>query len=384
MLYNKLSNSDIKVSALGMGCEYVWHASEKEVNDLVSAAVNAGINYFDIFVATPSTRRYYGNALKPVRDKVVLAAHLGAAEFDNQYAKTRDLALCKKFLDEFYENLQTDYIDVLFLHNTDEEDDYNKIMNEGMYDYALKLKNEGKVGLIGISTHNTRIAMKAVASGKIQVLMFPVNPLFNMLPQDIGDSKMKGRKVKEMSEEEKATYPSKQELYDLCKEKGVSIVAMKPFAAGNILKDHEEGRLKGLLNLTPVQCISYILSIPEVACPVPGFKNVDELSQSLKYFEATEEEKDFSEINDSLVAKFEKTCMYCNHCQPCPSGLDIAQITKLADMAQNEMNEDIKQSYYSLKVKAEDCIECSSCTERCPFGIDAQLNMQRAKDIFGC
>ncbi|MEY8335464.1 hypothetical protein AALB53_20560 [Lachnospiraceae bacterium 47-T17] len=74
-----------------------------------------------------------------------------------------------------------------------------------------------------------------------------------------------------MTEEEKAAYPAKQELYELCGKQGVPIVAMKPFAAGNILKNREEGRLKGLLNLTPVQCISYVLSFPQVACPVPGF-----------------------------------------------------------------------------------------------------------------
>lgn len=382
MLYRKLGKNGPEVSALGLGCEYVWHGTEKEVTDLVNAAVQAGINYFDIFIATPSTRRYYGNALKSVRDKVYIAGHLGAVEIDGQYGKTRDLELCKQFLDQFYENLQIDYIDVLFLHNTDEEADYDRIMNDGMYDYALSLQKAGKVGQIGISTHNTKIAVKAVKSGKIEVLMFPVNPLFNMLPQDIGDSKMKGRKVKEMTEEEKENYPTKQELYDLCEEMGVSIVAMKPFAAGNILKDHEEGRLKGLLNLTPVQCISYILSIPQVSCLVPGFKNVDELNQSLKYFEATDEEKDFGEINNSLVAKFEKQCMYCNHCQPCPSDINIAQVTKLADMAESVMTDELKSRYATLTSKAGDCIQCKSCNERCPFGIDAAGNMLRAKELF--
>lgn len=112
-----------------------------------------------------------------------------------------------------------------------------------------------------------------------------------------------------MTEEEKAAYPTKQELYDLCEQMGVGIVAMKPFATGNILKNHEEGRLKGILSLTPVQAISYILSIPQVACPVPGFASVDELNQSLAYLAATEEERDFSEINDSLLGKFNNRCM---------------------------------------------------------------------------
>ena len=239
------------------------------------------------------------------------------------------------------------------------------------------------MGFIGISSHNTKIALEAVKSGKIDVLMFPVNPLFNLLPQDTADARMKGREVKVMTEEEKAAYPTKQDLYDLCGKMGVPIVAMKPFAAGNILENHEDGRLKGLLSLTPVQCISYILSFPEVACPVPGFSNVDELNQSLEYLTATEEEKDFSVIKESLVGKFQNQCMYCNHCQPCPKKIDIAEVTKLADMAGQEMTKELQQRYAALQVTGKDCIHCESCTKRCPFGIDASANMQRAQTLFG-
>lgn len=384
MIYRKLGKTGLEVSAIGMGCEYVWTASEEQIRELVQAAVAAGINYFDLFVGTPSTREYYGKALKDVRDKVYLAGHLGCADIDGQYVKTRDMALCKEFIQQFYEKLDTDYIDVLFLHNCDEQADLDEIMNGWMYAYAKELKDNGRAGFIGFSSHNTKIAMEAVKTGKIDVLMFPVNPLFNLLPQDTADARMKGRPVKEMSEEEKAAYPTKQELYELCEKMGVAIVAMKPFAAGNILKNHEDGRLKGLLALTPVQCISYILSFPQVACPVPGFSNVDELNQSLAYLTATEEERDFSEINDSLVGRFQKQCMYCNHCQPCPMKIDIAEVTKLADMAEKEMTDELRERYAALLVTGEDCVHCGSCTRRCPFGIDASENMRRAQRIFGC
>lgn len=383
MIYRDFGKTGWKVSAIGLGCEYIWHADEKTACGVIRAAVDAGINYFDIFVGTPSTRENYGKALKDVREKVYIAGHLGSGEFDGQYAKTRDLELCKKFLDEFYEKLQTDYIDVLYLHNTDQQDDFETIMNGGMYAYAKELKDAGKARLIGISTHSTRIAIEAVKTGKIDVLMFPVNPLFNMLPQDVADFRMKGRKMAPMTEEEKAAYPTKQELYDLCEKAGVPIVAMKPFAGGNLLKDHEEGRLKGLLDLTPVQCISYILSIPQVACPVPGVASVEELNQTLAYLTATEQEKDFSEIDDSIVAKFQNRCMYCNHCQPCPQQIDVAEVTKLADMAEQEMSDELRKRYDALESKGGDCVACGACVERCPFGIDATENMKRAERIFG-
>lgn len=382
MLYRKLGRTDLDVSIISLGCEYVWTASEKEVTDLVHASLNAGMNYIDIFIGTPSTREYFGRALKGRRDKVYIAGHLGCADIDGQYVKTRDEALCKRFINEFYEKLDTDYIDVLFLHNCDTLADLDEIMNGWMYDYAKSLQASGKAGYIGFSSHNTQVAIQAVKTGKIDVLMFPVNPLFNMLPQDSAHARMTGREQQRLTQEEKAVYPTKQELYDLCDEMNVAIIAMKPFAGGNILKCHEGGRIKGLLNLTPVQALSYALSIPQVVCAVPGFKDVNELEQSLKYLTSTPEERDFSEIGDSLLGKFSDHCMYCNHCQPCVQRIDIAEVTKLADMAQQEMTDDLKTRYFELEKNASDCIQCGACTARCPFNIDAAANMQRAQSVF--
>ncbi|MGB4659955.1 MAG: aldo/keto reductase, partial [Mobilitalea sp.] len=190
MKYRKLGKTGLKVSELSLGCEYVWHSEEKEVADLVHAAVDAGINYIDIFVGTPSTRDYFGNALKGIREKVILAGHLGCIDIDDQYVRTRDMKLCEDFIQQFYTRLQTDYIDILFLHNCDEESDFNLIFDGPMYARALELKKEGKARFLGFSSHNTKIALKAVRSGLIDVLMFPVNPLFNLMPRDSAMEKM--------------------------------------------------------------------------------------------------------------------------------------------------------------------------------------------------
>ena len=382
MLYRKLGNTGLEVSEVSLGCEYVWFSSEEEVKAVVDTALEAGINYIDIFVGTASTRENFGKALRGRRDRVYLAAHLGAADKDGQYVRTRDEAVCRKFIGEFYEKLETDYVDVLFLHNCDDMQDFEGIMNGWMYAYAKELKDAGKARLIGFSSHNTKIAMEAVKTGKIDVLMFPVNPLFNMLPQDTADARMRGLTLAQLTQEEKDTYPDKQQLYSLCKERGVGLIAMKPFAGGNILKAHEEGRLKGILELTPVQAISYVLSFPEVACPVPGFANVRELQEGLAYFTATEEEKDLSSIRKSLLGQFSGQCMYCNHCQPCPVKIDIAEVTKLADMAEKGMPDALKARYAALPVKADACLACGACTKRCPFDIDAAANIARAAKLF--
>ena len=80
MIYRKLGKTSLEVSAIGLGCEYVWFAPEERVTELVQEALKNGINYIDLFVGTPSTREYFGNALKGKRDQVYLAGHLGAVD----------------------------------------------------------------------------------------------------------------------------------------------------------------------------------------------------------------------------------------------------------------------------------------------------------------
>jgi predicted aldo/keto reductase-like oxidoreductase len=384
MRYRKLGKTGLEVSELALGCEYVWHSSEKEVADLVHAAIDNGINYIDIFVGTPSTRDYFGRALKGIREKVILAGHLGCADINDQYVRTRDINICEDFIQQFYTLLQTDYIDVLFLHNCDEEEDFNNIFNGAMYRRALELKQEGKARLIGFSSHNTRIALKAVKSGKIDVLMFPVNPLFNLMPRDSAIEKMFNlENDSALTDAEKESYPTKKELYAECVERGIGIIAMKPFAAGNILKNHEGGVLKGFLSLTPVQCISYILDQSEATIALPGFKNVAELNEALAYFTATDEEKNYqAELENSDLYQSKNQCMYCNHCQPCPKKIDVAEVTKLKDLAEKKMTEEIRSRYQALQVNASDCLFCGACSRRCPFGINVSKNMKRAQELF--
>lgn len=383
MNYRMLGKTGLLVSELALGCEYVWHSTEKEVTDLVHAALDSGVNYIDIFIGTAQTREYFGNAIKGRRKDVIIAGHLGGTEKNGQYNNSRDMAEVNRFIEELYEKLQTDYLDIVFLHNCDSEEDRKRIFEGEMYQKALSLKKEGKARFIGLSSHNTKVALDAVKDGKIDVLMFPINPLFNLMPRDRGFNKMFDINADErVTKEDLENYPTKQELYDECKKQNVGLVAMKPFAGGNLLKEHKGGALQGIISLTPVQCISYILSQTGVSCALPGFKNTDELKAALAYFDAKEEERDFTIIERSRLYSFKNRCMYCNHCQPCPKNIDIAKVSELSDLAEQELTENIKEQYYNMTARAKDCIACGACVKRCPFAVDVIKNMERAKAIF--
>ena len=75
--------------------------------------------------------------------------------------------------------------------------------------------------------------------------------------------------------------------------------------------------------------------------------------------------------------------MYCNHCLPCPVGIDIGMTMRIIDMVKYEKTNSVVSEYETLLSKASDCTECGVCVERCPFGVDIIANMIQAVDIFG-
>ncbi|MCK5732842.1 MAG: aldo/keto reductase, partial [Candidatus Latescibacteria bacterium] len=234
----------------------------------------------------------------------------------------------------------------------DEEDDYERVMGSGgLLELARRFRLEGKAGFIGLSGHSVPVALKAVKSGHIDVLMFPINLRSDAVLEE-------------------------KELFNVCASRGVGLVAMKPFAGGKLFQK-EEAR-----SITSVQCISYALSQIGVSTVVPGVKDLDELEAALHFLDATDEEKDFSSILPEFQQYVKGECVYCNHCLPCPAVIDIGQTIRLVDTAQHGVSEDLRADYQALSVKASACIECGSCTTRCPFEVDVISKMQRAVKLF--
>ena len=268
------------------------------------------------------------------------------------------------------------------IHFVDSEEDYKSVFESDVIEYAKQLKEEGKIKALGMAPHNPSIAERAVRTGLIDVLMFSINPVYDLMPENVVIDELTNMDSY-ARREWNGIHPDREQLYKTCEAMGTGITVMKSLAAGNLLK--AETSPFGVA-LTPVQCIHYVLTRPAVASAMVGCKTAEEMQTALSYETASPEERDYSEIL-SRTPKYslKGKCMYCNHCLPCPKKIDVAQVNKYLDLTEveGEATATVKEHYAALSAHASDCIACGSCEKNCPFSVQIIERMKKAKEVFG-
>ena len=378
MKYRTLGKTNIKVSEVGLGGEYFSEVNQETANHMMQVAIKNGINIIDVYMPNPDTRSRIGDALIGLRDKMIIQGHVGAIYENGQYLRTREVEKAKQGVEDFLTRFHTDYIDIGMLHYVDDLKDWRQCIDNGIIAYMQDQKEKGIFKTIGVSSHNPQVAIEMVNSGYIDVLMFSISPLFDLVLQDMDT-------FFEMPEEE--AYPTtltidetRAKLYALCNEKGVGITVMKALAAGSLL-DPSDTPFKEAM--TVPQCIHYALNRPAVSSVLVGVKNEQEIHEALAFNTQTKEQLDYTHIFTNSIDGSIKRCMYCNHCLPCVKHIDVAAITRLVDEANNkEYTIKLQEQYNELGVKASACIKCGQCMARCPFGINIIENMEKAITLF--
>jgi len=381
MKYRDLGNTGLKISEIGMGCEGFAENDCRNTKIFLDLAEEKGINYFDLYTPNPKVRASVGEAMLGRREKFIVQSHICSIWKDGQYKRTRDIEEVKAGFQEMLSLLQTDYIDIGMIHYVDAMKDWEEIENGPVLQYALELKKAGAIRHIGLSSHNPEVALRAVKSGYIEVLMFSVNPCYDLQPAS--------EDIEELWKDENYQNPlvnmnpERQELYETCQRLGVGITVMKAFGGGDLLDETMSPAGKAL---TVNQCIHYALTRPAVATVLAGAHTLEELWQSLAYEEASEEEKDYAPTFASFPnISWKGHCMYCSHCAPCPKQIDVASVTKFLNLAraQKEIPETVREHYEVLPHHAGECIQCGACETRCPFEVSIRENMKAAKELFG-
>jgi uncharacterized protein len=215
MEYRRILHCGFDVSEIGLGCEHLEKKDQRLIDEVVGVAVDGGINILDVFMPQPQVRDFIGAAIRPVRKHVYLQGHIGATLMDGQYHRTREVAKCDEFVQDFMTRFHTDYIDIGMIHFVDSLEDWHIIETQGILEYALRLKEKGVIRGIGMSSHEPTTALAAVQSGKIDVLMFSLNPSFDLLPDRVEVEALFERKTYEQGTSAWIN-PVRQQLYETC------------------------------------------------------------------------------------------------------------------------------------------------------------------------
>jgi aryl-alcohol dehydrogenase-like predicted oxidoreductase len=175
MQKRKLGNSNLEVSAIGLGCMGLSHGfgpatDTRDAITLIRTAVERGVTFFDTAeVYGPFTNeKVVGEALAPLRDRVVIATKFGI-DLDPNTGAPRGLNSrpehIKQVAEASLERLRTDVIDLFYQHRVDPN-----VPIEDVAGAVKELIQEGKVKHFGLSEAGVRTIRRAHAVQPVTAL----------------------------------------------------------------------------------------------------------------------------------------------------------------------------------------------------------------------
>lgn len=379
MIYREIGKTGKMGSIVGLGCEHLDGKPYEQVEEVVTAAVEQGINLLDIFMPGHEVRENIAKALGENRKDVMIQGHIGSTSVGQQYDISRDMKHVKEYFEDILHIFG--YIDFGMMFFIDSEEDFKGVFETEFVNYVQQLKKQGDIRHVGFSSHNPAMAKRVIETGVPEMMMFSINPAFDLYPADTNvlDELEQGFNQKAF----RGFDPERARLYKLCEQRGVGITVMKTLGAGKLISAEHTPFEKPL---TVHQCMHYALTRPAVSSAMLGCQSRNEILEAVKYLNMSEEELDYSPVLGTIRNDFKGNCVYCSHCQPCPVGIDIAAVNKYLDIARLEATHvppSVLSHYKGMAKNGKDCIGCRSCEKRCPFSVSVIENMAEAERMFG-
>ena len=369
MLYKQFG--ELSLSALGFGTmrlplipESGGEIDQAEVDRMVDAAIEAGVNYFD--TAYPyhggKSELAIGRSLaRYPRDKWYLADKFPGHQNVKGVRKLEPEAV----FEEQLKKCGVEYFDFYLLHNVNENSmAYYGNPDNHFIEYFLEQKAKGRIRHLGFSCHSAPDGLEKFLGLYGEHMEFCQIQL-NFLDWTLQDAKKK---------------------VEILRKAGLPVWVMEPVRGGKLahFSPAVEEKMKAL---RPEDSIAswgfrWLQTVPQPTMVLSGMSNLAQMQDNIKNFSTVKplNEEELSllcGVADGLAKLIPCTgCRYC--CPGCPMELDIPTIMNLSNDLTVDYNLNIVARYGALGEgkQARDCIGCGQCMEACPQKINVPEMMR--------
>jgi len=359
-------------SLLGFGCmrfplkgEDSQEIDEERAEEMIDYAYENGVDYFD--TAWP----YHGGASEPFMGRVLKkypreSFHLVTKMPGWEVESVQD---AERIFHEQLEKCQVEYFDYYLCHSLNKKG-FETYKIPGVMEFLDKMKEEGRIRHLGFSFHDTPEVLEEIINYRDWDF---VQLQVNYLDWDFQDAKRQ---------------------YEIVKEKGLPVIVMEPVRGGTLAELSEEAR-SILKEKNPEASIAswairYVAGLENVLVVLSGMSNMEQTKDNVKTlsdFRPLDEEEQ-KVLDRALQVFLEKRiipCTECAYCMPCPEGVDIPRVFNIYNQYAISKNKGFFKHFYEKleeEKRAENCISCGVCLDKCPQKIDIPARMEEIRDLY--
>lgn len=348
MYYKQYGNTDMKVSAIGMGTMRYDDANVKAGNfskcaDIVLYAHEQGINFFDSapFYCDDKSEEITGIALSQLpRDSFYISSKVNLGSYGGKF--TPDAF--RQRLETSLKRLKVDYLDFYYLWCLLDLGSFEK-QYDLMYSSFAKAKEEGLIRNITFSSH------------------MQGNQLENVIKTNAFKGMLIGYNA--------LNYRFRQAGISAAYQSGMGIVVMNPLGGGLIPNNPKtfEYLTEGTDLSVAQAALRFVASHKEITVTLNGFTTRQHVDDAVKAVEALVE-KPAAEIYQEYESKgvtLNNLCTGCGYCKHCPQDIDIPKFmdTYNEKILGNKMSDRLLWHWGMPASAAAECIKCGKCEKLC-------------------
>jgi predicted aldo/keto reductase-like oxidoreductase len=377
MKYRSFGQLDWKPSALGFGAMRLpiidgdpGKIDEPEATRMLRYAIDHGVNYVD--TAYPyhqdTSEPFLGRALQDgYRERIRLATKLpcwkveGPGDFD-------------RYLDEQLERLQTEHIDFYLLHGLNALR-WPRVRDLDVLRWAERAMADGRIGHLGFSFHDQLEVFKEIVQASDLWLFCQIQYNFMDVEHQAGTEGLK-----------------------YAAQKGLAVVIMEPLRGGLLTKTVplavQEIWDTAPRKRTPADwALQWVWNQEEVSLVLSGMSTMEQVEENVVSASHSgpgtltdDELAVIARARDQYQSLSRIPCTDCRYCLPCPNGVNIPRIFEIYNEAMMYGDErQARGAYAWLKEeeRADLCVECEECLEKCPQQIEIPEWLARAHELLG-